>query len=169
MAPIGIPDTQTVVAGGSRSQPPSIDGVKIVELGNVMTKSGYMTELFRADWSEIGITAKQVNWVQLNAHGVTDWHCHAQQTDHLVGVGGNIKLALWDGREGSATKGATEIIRFGAARPVLVIVPPGVWHALRNESGMAAGYINVFNEPYDYARPDNFRLVPGAHEIPDIL
>ena len=37
--------------------------------------------------SAIGV--QQVNWAQLNANGVTDWHRHALQTDHLVGVGGN--------------------------------------------------------------------------------
>ena len=50
-----------------------------------------------------------------------------------------------------------------------MIVPPGVWHALRNESGQPAGYINVIDQLYDYERPDNWRLTPGMSEIPNIL
>ena len=169
MATVGTKDAQTVVAGGARAAAPKIDGVRVHELGNVMTRSGYMTEVFRTDWSAIGITVHQVNWVQLNPGAVTDWHAHQKQTDHLVGVNGIIKLALWDGRDDSPTRGATEVIRLGAYRPVMAIVPPGVWHGLRNESGEPAGYINVIDELYRHADPDNWRLAPHAADIPNIL
>lgn len=169
MAWVGTKDAQTVLPGGARAGAAKIDGVRIHELGNVITRSGYMTEVFRTDWSVIGITAHQINWVELNPGAVTDWHAHAKQIDHLVGVGGNIKLALWDNREKSPTKGATEIIRLGAIRPVMVIVPPFVWHGLRNESGVPAGYLNVTDQLYEHANPDNWRLTPQAGEIPAIL
>jgi dTDP-4-dehydrorhamnose 3,5-epimerase len=165
----GARDQQTVAAGGVRATLPKIAGVQIVELGNVLTRSGAQLELLRRDWPQIAIDVQQVNWSLLNANGVTDWHRHAQQTDHLVGVGGNIRLALWDGREASPTYGAKEVIRLGALRPVMAIVPPGVWHALRNESGAPAGYLNMVDHLYDYARPDNYRLAPGTAGVPDIL
>ncbi len=165
----GTRDRQTVSAGGVRAMLPKIAGVQIVELGNVLTRSGSLLELFRKDWPSIAIGVQQVNWVHLNPGSATDWHRHALQTDHLVGVGGNIRLALWDGREDSSTHGAGEVIRLGALRPVLVIVRPGVWHALRNESGGPAGYLNIVDELYDYAQPDNYRLAPGTPGVPDIL
>ncbi len=84
-------------------------------------------------------------------------------------MGGNIKLALWDGRQDSQTYQSTDVVRLGAMRPVLVVVPPGVWHALRNESGAPAGYINVTNELYNYENPDNWRLTPNVAGVPDIL
>ena len=166
---IGTKDEQTVLPGGGRAALPRIDGVRIIELGNVLTRSGFMTEVFRADWPEAGADVKQVNWVQLNPGGVTDWHAHAGQTDRIIGVGGNIKLALWDDRDRSPTRGATDIVRIGAARPIMVVVPPQVWHGLRNESGAPAGYLNIVDQLYDHAKPDNWRLVPGAGGIPDIL
>jgi dTDP-4-dehydrorhamnose 3,5-epimerase len=110
----GVKDPQTVVAGGGRASAPKILGVQIFELGNVITRSGFITEVFRTDWPVVSIAVRQVNWVQLNAGAVTDWHCHNGQTDHLIGVSGNVKLALWDGREDSSSKGATEIVRMGA-------------------------------------------------------
>lgn len=169
MAYVGTKDPQTVVAGGGRAAAPNISGVQVHELGNVLTRSGFMTEIFRSDWPVIGISVHQINWVQLNPGAVTDWHAHAKQTDHLIGVGGNIKLALWDGRESSSTYGATDVVRIGALRPVLVIVPPGVWHGLRNESGEPAGYINAIDELYEHDNPDNWRLSPRSTDIPDIL
>jgi dTDP-4-dehydrorhamnose 3,5-epimerase len=169
MPPVGSKDAQTVLPGGARAAATKIAGVHIHELGNVITRSGFMTEIFRTDWSVIGITVRQVNWVELNPGAVTDWHAHSKQTDHLVGVGGNIKLALWDNRDNSQTKGATEVVRIGAIRPVMVIVPPGVWHGLRNESGAPAGYLNMIDALYDHANPDSWRLTPNAADIPDIL
>lgn len=169
MSYAGVRDPQTVLPGGAKAAPPAIYGVRMHELGNVITRSGFMTEVFRTDWPVVDISVRQVNWVQLNPGAVTDWHAHAKQTDHLIGVGGSLKLALWDGRDSSPTKGATDIVRMGAIRPVLVIVPAGVWHALRNESGEPAGYLNVIDELYEHAKPDNWRLAPRAAEIPDIL
>lgn len=166
---VGLKDPQTVTASGGRAKPPGISGVQVRELGNILTRSGFMTEIFRTDWPVVDISVQQVNWVQLNPGAVTDWHAHRKQTDHLVGVGGNIKLALWDGRQTSPTKGATDIIRIGALRPVMVIVPPGVWHGLRNESGEPAGYLNIIDELYMHEEPDNWRLASQSTDIPDIL
>jgi len=84
-------------------------------------------------------------------------------------VGGNVKLALWDDRADSPSKGITEIYRLGAARPIMVIVPPGVWHGLRNESGQAAGYINVTDNLYDYGDPDNWRLTSDDEPVKGLL
>jgi dTDP-4-dehydrorhamnose 3,5-epimerase len=162
----GEKDPQTVTPKGARFPELSIDGVKIIELTNVLTRSGWVTELFRTDWPAIGIQPRHVIFAQMNVGGVTDWHRHTKQTDHLIGIGGNIKLVLWDGREDSPTKNNHDIIRMGAARPVLVSVPPGVWHGLRNESGLPAAYINVNDEPYDHANPDNYRLSAAAGDVP---
>ena len=166
---IGAKDSQTVKPDGSRAGSSRIQGVVVHELGNVITRSGFMTEIFRTDWAPIGIEVRQVNWVELNPGAVTDWHAHYRQIDHLVGVNGNIKLALFDARPGSPTHGASDIVRMGAIRPVLVIVPPGVWHGLRNESGRPAGYVNVIDRAYDHSDPDNWRATPGDVDLPDIL
>jgi dTDP-4-dehydrorhamnose 3,5-epimerase len=162
-------DTQTSGPGGARFGKPAIDGVEIRDIGNILTRSGVMAEIFRNDWPGFAIDVRQVNWVSLNADGITDWHCHMRQTDRLVSVAGNIKLALWDGRETSPTHGKHDVIRFGIARPAVVTVPPGVWHALRNESGGFAGYLNLTNELYVYEDPDAYRIGRDAGVLPDIL
>lgn len=166
---LGNQDSQTVDAGGRRTAPPRIAGVQIRELANVLTRSGCLTELFRREWVGANFTLQQVNWVQLNPQGVTDWHLHRLQTDQLAAVGGIVKLALWDGREDSPTYRQHDVIRMGALRPVLVTVPPGVWHALRNESGAPAGYLNVIDQMYNHTVPDNWRLPSDMTGIPDIL
>ncbi len=166
---IGTQDPQSVLPSGGRASAPKIAGVKVLELGNILTRSGWMTEIFRTDWSGIEVVTQQINWVELNAHSITDWHRHDRQTDHLVGVGGAIKLALCDGRPDSPTYRETEVIRMGAIRPVLVVVPPGVWHGLRNETGQPSGFLAITNQLYTHDRPDNWRLTKEDMEIPDIL
>lgn len=162
-------DAQTTLPGGGRAKPPAIDGVTVHELGNILTRSGFMTEIFRSDFPWAGFSIRQINWVELNPGAVTDWHYHVDQTDHLLGVSGNIKLALMDGRPGSPTEGVREIIRLGALRPVVVTVPPGVWHGLRNESGAPAGYLNLADQLYIHNAPDNFRLPPDSPDIAGLL
>jgi dTDP-4-dehydrorhamnose 3,5-epimerase len=154
---------------GDRAEPVPIHGVTVTELSSVLTRSGLLLEAFRTDWPSVGIAPRQVNWVQMTPSGVTDWHRHEHQTDHLVAVDGIIKLALWDDRPDSPTRGATQTVRMGIARPVLVVIPPGVFHALRNESGAPAGYLNVIDEIYLPADPDNWRLPADSSEPPDIL
>jgi dTDP-4-dehydrorhamnose 3,5-epimerase len=166
METTGFKDKQTVRSDGGRFGAPNIAGVKVIELGNILTRSGWMAEIFRTDWPDISIAPQHIIWVEMNPAGVTDWHRHANQTDHLIGVGGNIKVALWDGRADSPTYKQTDVFRIGSRRPVIVVVPPGVWHGLRNESGAPAGYLNVTNQTYDHSDPDNYRLSSKQKDIP---
>src|ERR1700723_965124 len=97
----GKQDEQTTLPNGQRASAPKIAGVRVLELGNILTRSGWMAEIFRTDWPGIEAVTQQINWVEINAHSLTDWHRHDRQTDHLVGVGGVLKLALCDGRPAS--------------------------------------------------------------------
>src|SRR5437667_391434 len=126
MNPLGTKDLPSILRGGRKIAASLIAGVNVVELGNVITRSGHMAEIFRTDWPTVELPICQVNWQQLKPAGVTDWHVHERQVDHVVGVEGNIKLALFDDRVDSSSRGASETIRLDAERPVLVVVPAGV-------------------------------------------
>ncbi len=165
----GVKDGQPVAHDGGPLESASIDGVSVMKLDAVLTRSGVMLEAFRTDWPSVAISPRQVNWVQLAPVAVTDWHRHDDQIDHLVAVEGNIKLALWDDRPSSSTRGATQVVRMGIAAPVMVVVPPGVFHALRNESGMPAGYINIIDQVYVPTDPDDWRLPSSSRDAPAIL
>lgn len=162
---LGTKDTQTVDKQGQRFLKLSIQGLKTISLHNILTRSGLMTEVFRIDWfAEFKVN--QINWVELKANGVTDWHCHARQTDRLIAVGETIKFCFFDARPNSPTHGATEIIRSSIALPMIVEVPPGVWHGLRNEANIPSGYLNVIDELYVHEEPDDLRLPFDSSNIP---
>jgi len=163
-----IGNRKAVRYSGAVAAVSSIDGARVLRLPNVAMPNGFMLELLRTDWPAIG-PVRQINWFQLDAEAVTGWHCHTGHTDYLIGVAGKIKLALFDGRDRSRTSGATEVVRLDPSRPTMVIVPPGVWHGLRNEGQGPAGYVQVLDSLYNHKDPDSRKLPLGTPEIPDML
>ena len=159
-------DSQTVTSDGRIAGMTTIAGVILREGRNVLTRSGSLLEVYRQNWQEITIAPGQVNWVMLWPGGVTDWHRHADQTDHICAAMGVVKLCLYDERDGSPTRGVSNVLRIGALDPHLVIVPPGVWHGFRNETGEPAGFINYFGKPFRHEDPDNWRLPHDSPTIP---
>ena len=97
---------------------------------------------------------------------VKAWHLHRVQADHFAVVLGMIKLVLYDDREGSPTKGALYVFYLGEHSPVMVRVPPLVFHGFKAVNETEAIVINVSTEPYDPKNPDEYRLPPHTDEIP---
>lgn len=159
-------DGQTVTREGRPAGQEPIAGVVVREARNVLTRSGSLLEVFRRDWPEVAAAPGQVNWVQMAPGAVTDWHKHDHQVDHIFAVLGVVKLCLYDDRHASPTRGSTNVLRVGDLSPQLVVVPPGIWHGFRNESGAPAGYVNYFAEPFRHEDPDNWRLPHDSPAIP---
>jgi dTDP-4-dehydrorhamnose 3,5-epimerase len=53
-------------------------------------------------------------------------------TDRLFCGIGRLKVTLYDAREAAPTHRASAVYRIGLERPAVVVVPPGVWHEVRN-------------------------------------
>lgn len=162
----GARDGRTKLPKPAAPTPLSIAGAFIYPLLAVPARSGLMAEIFRNDWPHAAAPIRQVNWNEMTPGAVTDWHRHDLQTDRLIGVIGVIRLSLWDDRENSPTRGATAAIQLSSANRGMVLVPPGVWHGLRNETDAPAAYINLPNQLYDHDDPDNWRLPPEFGEAP---
>ena len=142
------------------------DGVEVVEIRNVFTRAGALTECFRAEWFKPPFTAGHVVHASLLPGGISQWHCHQRQTDVIIAVHGQLRIGLYDDRVESRTRGEAIMLNVGAARPTALRVPPLVWHAIRNPGGNKAAYIVVNDEPYNYAEPDDWVLPPGSNAIP---
>jgi dTDP-4-dehydrorhamnose 3,5-epimerase len=63
-------------------------------------------------------------------------------------------------------KGEINPCRYGAVRPAIVVVPPGVWHGIQNVSSSVSTLINVVDRAYNYEQPDPYRLPMDASQIP---
>jgi dTDP-4-dehydrorhamnose 3,5-epimerase len=97
---------------------------------------------------------------------VTGWHAHVRTTDRLFCVAGRVRLTLYDGRGSSPTAGTVWQRVFGQERPILVVIPPGVWHGVTALGAAPAIILNLVDRAYAYDSPDHERLPPDSPRIP---
>ncbi len=142
-----------------------IDGVKVKKLRVMPDERGRLTEILRKD-DELFRGFGQVYVTTTYPGVVKAWHKHRKQTDNIACVAGMIKVALYDGREGSPTRGQVDQFYLGVHNPVLLQVPAGIYHGWMCVSGEEAVVVNVPTEVYVYAEPDEQRLDAHDKSIP---
>jgi dTDP-4-dehydrorhamnose 3,5-epimerase len=133
-----------------------IDGVKAEDLRVIPDERGYLMEMFRSDnpdFQKFG----QVYLTMVYPNVVKAWHYHKKQTDNFFCVRGMAKVALYDDREGSPTRGETDTFVIGWQRQRRITIPPGVYHGFTAVGALPAAIINLPTELYDYDHPDEFR------------
>jgi len=98
--------------------------------------------------------------------GVTKgWHYHKEQTDNFVCVSGMIKLVLFDVRENSKTYKKVNELFIGEKDQLLVQIPPYVLHGFKGVGTDKAIIINVCTKPYNYNKPDEYRVHPHDKDL----
>lgn len=142
-----------------------IKGVRIKPLRVIPDERGRLFEILRKD-DPIFQKFGQVYCTTVNAGVVKGWHYHKKQIDSFVCVSGMIKLVLYDDRAGSPTKGRVNEFCIGTHNPLLVQIPPHVWHGFKGISAPEAIVINIPTEPYHRKRPDEYRVDPHQNDIP---
>ena len=142
-----------------------IEGVKTKKLRVVPDKRGRLMEMFRND-DEMFEKFGQVYLTTTNPGFVKAWHLHKKQSDNIAVVAGTVKIVLYDARKDSNTAKEVSEFTVGPDNPVLIHVPPGVYHGWKCISPEEALVINCCTEVYDYKNPDEFRLPFDSNEIP---
>jgi dTDP-4-dehydrorhamnose 3,5-epimerase len=136
-----------------------IEGVQVKPLKIVPDERGWLMEVLRED-DELFGRFGQV-YVSATYPGVVKaWHFHARQTDNFACITGMIKLVLVDTRQGSPTRDTINEFFLGVQNPVLVQVPKLVYHGWKCISVEPSLVLNVPDEPYDRANPDEQRIAP---------
>ncbi len=142
-----------------------IEGVWVKELRYIPDERGRLMEILRAD--DDGFVRFGQVYVSTTYPGVVKaWHLHKVQHDNFCCVRGMVKLVLYDARDDSPTRGTLQEHFIGDHRPLLVRVPPGVYHGWKCVSETEAIVINVPTEPYNHAAPDEYRAAWDSAEIP---
>jgi len=143
-----------------------IAGVQVKEVKNVIKDNGYLTEIWREDWPLAPGHVGQVFQARIEAAGISAWHVHRTVTDRLFANHGLLKIVLYDARPDSATYRSINVFRCGSARPMLIVVPAGVWHGMQNLADTPALLLNLPDQPYRYETPDHWRLPANTDRIP---
>jgi dTDP-4-dehydrorhamnose 3,5-epimerase len=157
---------QSVTSDWEFVQRAPIDGVVVREVRNVPTNYGYLTELYRDDWAVDGLGVGQV-FQSVIAPGFTSaWHAHGEATDRLFVTSGRLLIVLFDSRADSPTHGVINEFRFGTVRPALVVVPPRVWHGVKNVGAEPGALVNIVSDAYAYDDPDHYAIPADSPHIP---
>ncbi len=142
-----------------------IDGVVTKRLKLVPDDRGFLMEMLRKDWPEFESFAQA--YITACYPGVIKaWHYHRKQCDHFVCVSGMAKVVLYDNREDSPTRGLVNEFHLGMLNPILLKIPPLVYHGFTSEGGQPALIVNFPTELYNYAEPDEYRRHHNDPEIP---
>jgi len=141
-----------------------IDGVDAKPLQVIPDERGRLMEILREDdalFERFG----QVYLTTVRPGVVKAWHAHRRQADCITCVHGLIRLAVYDDRPDSETCGRFQEFEVGEDSPLLVRIPPLVWHGFHCLSDHEALVINVVTRPYDRENPDELRR-PAHGDIP---
>ncbi|ENO11859.1 dTDP-4-dehydrorhamnose 3,5-epimerase-like enzyme [Thermoplasmatales archaeon SCGC AB-539-C06] len=142
-----------------------IRGVKTKELKVVPDERGWLMEVLRCDddcFDKFG----QVYVTTAYPGVVKAWHYHKIQTDNFTCIRGMMKVALYDARKDSPTYGEINEFFIGEKKPMLITVPPLVYHGFKAIGTKTAYFLSVPTEAYNYKKPDEYRLPPDSDEIP---
>ncbi len=141
-----------------------INGVKTKKLKIIPDNRGRLMEILRND-DDMFIKFGQVYMTTATPGVVKAWHWHNKQFDSFTCVSGKMRLALYDGRENSPTKGEIAEVEISLDNPMVVQIPPGVYHGFKCISEEEAIVINTVTEPYDHNNPDELRIDEYDNEI----
>ena len=142
-----------------------IHGVQIKRLTWIPDERGKLMEMLRCDdpmFERFG----QVYVSTCHPGVVKGWHCHRKQKDNMVIVKGMAKVALYDTRQDSPTKGLINEFFIGEDNPMLISIPPMVAHGFKAYGSEPAYMVNTVTEPYNHEQPDEIRIDPFDHDIP---
>ena len=161
-APAGAPRP---VAALPAQPAPRIEGIAVKPLRVIPDERGRLFEILRRDeplFQKFG----QVYCTTVSFGVVKGWHYHKRQVDNFVCVSGMIKLVAYDARPRSRTRGQVNEFFIGIHQPLLVQIPPGVYHGFKGITAPESIVINVPTEPYRHESPDEYRLEPHTPSIP---
>ena len=126
---------------------------------------GWLMEMLRRDW-DVFERFGQVYVTTAYPHVVKAWHMLKKQVDHITCIKGAIKLVLYDDRENSKTKEELNEFVMGERNPMLIKIPPTIWHGFKTIGDETALVVNIPTELYNYEEPDEHRVPPTTPKIP---
>lgn len=142
-----------------------IEGVKVKKLKVIADERGRLMEILRKD-DDMFQSFGQVYMTTAYPGAVKGWHYHKKQSDNMAVVKGMMKIVLYDARKGSRTFGEINEFFAGEHNPILIHIPPYIYHGFKCISEEEALVVNTPTAVYRYDRPDEFRVAPHDNDIP---
>jgi dTDP-4-dehydrorhamnose 3,5-epimerase len=97
-------------------------------------------------------------FVGIRPRQVKGWVVHKLQDDRLFILKGVLRIALFDNRPDSQTYKMLNVFVISERKRAMLIIPRGVFHAVKNIGNDDASFINLPTRPYNHKDPDKYRL-----------
>ena len=154
----GAKDAVKLLAG-----PGLIEGVKVVPLRRIPDERGTVFHMLRKSdphFTEFG----EIYFSAIYLGVVKGWHRHREMQLNYACPFGRVKVALFDDRDASPTRGSLMEVYLGPDSYVLLQVPPGVWNGFKGMAEPLSIVANCATHPHDPSRSE--RLDPFTPKIP---
>ncbi len=140
-----------------------IHDVIVTPLRRIPDERGAVFHMLRED-SPVFERFGEIYFSTVYPGAVKGWHIHKRMTLNYAVPCGMVKLACFDDREGSPTRGVVQELHVGELNYVLVTIPPLVWNGFKGEGTAPALVANCATTAHD---PDEIdRLDPFENDIP---
>lgn len=158
-------DPPTVSSGGTALQE-SIVGVELRRARTHADERGTLSEIFDPRWEFTDDPLVYAYLVTLRPKQTRGWVVHLMQNDRLFVYAGVLKIALYDARTDSPTRGLVNVFHLGGHDRALLSIPAGVYHGVRNVGSDEGAFVNLPSQPYEHGDPDKYRLPLDNDVIP---
>lgn len=140
-----------------------IEGVQIVPLERIPDERGTIFHMLKRTDPHF-VKFGEIYFSTVYPGIVKAWHLHHEMSLNYACVFGRIKLVLYDGREGSKSRGEIIEIFLGPDNHSLVVIPAEVWNGFKGLSAPFSIVANCATEPHDPSRSE--RLDPFENDLP---
>ena len=133
-----------------------IEGVIITPLRQIVDERGKVMHMLRAD-SDVFKEFGEIYFSCVNPGAVKAWHLHKKMTLNYAVPFGKIRLALYDDREGSSTRGELQELLLSPEHYFLVTIPSGIWNGVKGlceEMTIIANCATMPHDPSEIERLD---------------
>ena len=132
-----------------------MDRIKIKELKIHSDDKGYLFETLRNDDELFDGKFGQALISVVYPNVIKGLHKHEKQTDYTVCVRGNCKYCVVKEENG---KVEVKTFFIGEKNPVMIKIPPGLWHGYMPLGNERATILHLMDKSYDVNDPDTERL-----------
>ncbi len=158
MTAVRLPDGARLLRGEA-----PIDGVRVLPLRRIPDERGtifHMLKATDAHFERFG----EIYFSTIYAGVVKGWHRHKDMTLNYACPHGRVKIALYDDRPSSITRGSLMEVMLGPDSHSLVIIPPDVWNGFKGMFDPYSVVANCCTHEHDPSRSS--RLDPFQNDIP---
>jgi dTDP-4-dehydrorhamnose 3,5-epimerase len=140
-----------------------IEGVRVYPLKRIGDERGMVMHMLRADAPHFEGFG-EVYFSSVRPGVVKAWKRHRLMTQNFAVPVGEIKLVIYDDREGSVSRGAVQEVAVGGKNYALVRVPPMLWYGFKGMAREDSLLANCASIPHDPAEAES--IAPDSDRIP---